>query len=216
MTEQWSPPPGPNAARTGRSWETWHLVVAMVFALLLGVGIGAVVSNDDDVHGATADAVMNTAPANFPPTSAGAAVGSRSAPIPRARTGEVDSGWTIKVVETRPDAWSVIAAADPGNVPPASGDQYYMVHVAMTYTGPAPSAQRSDVRFSTIGPSDVAYEDDASCGVIPNALSSVDVPSGGTITGNVCWSVTDADANALLLVAQDASRSGDPVFFALD
>jgi hypothetical protein len=199
-----------------KSWETWHLVVAVVFALLIGVVIGAAVNNDDDGPGDAAEAVMNTAPASFPPTSAPPATGTRSAPIPLARSAALDDDWTIKVVDVRPDAWSVIAAEAAGNVPPASGHQYYMVHVAMTYTGSQATSPRSDVRFSTVGESNVAYGDDANCGVVPNALSSIDVPRGGTITGNLCWSVTSGDADALLLVAAGASGRAEPLFFALD
>ena len=199
---------------TRKSWETWHLVVAAVLALLIGVAIGAAVNNDDDGPGDAAAALMNTAPAIFPSTSAPPATGTRPDPIPLASDAELDD-WTIKVVETQPDAWHLIAAEDPGNAPPAPGHQYYVVHIAMTYTG-SQASQRSDVRFSTVGESSVAYGDDASCGVVPNALSSVDVPSGGTITGNLCWSVTTADAANLLLVAEGAAGSGDPLFLALD
>jgi hypothetical protein len=57
--------------------------------------------------------------------------------------------------------------------------------------------------LKAVGASSVAYEGfDASCGVLPDDLDNAgETFPGGTISGNVCWSIDVADANSLIMLA---------------
>jgi len=126
----------------------------------------------------------------------------------------------VEVLQVTPNANAAIHAANEFNSPPAAGKQFFMVEVQTTYTGNGTDASQTVIAgltFKALGPSNVAYDFSDNCGVIPNELeSSKDVFKGGTVTGNICWAVTPADANALLMdVEPGLSVNSSPVFFAL-
>ena len=86
-----------------------------------------------------------------------------------------------------------------------------MATLEATYTGTESSTFWVDMTLKAIGTSSVAYEGgyDTSCGVIPSEISSAgETFPGGTISGNVCWSIKAADATSLTMLA-DASFSFD-------
>ncbi|MEZ5258046.1 MAG: hypothetical protein R2705_14440 [Ilumatobacteraceae bacterium] len=113
--------------------------------------------------------------------------------------------WTIKVVSATPDAASEIAAANQFNDPPAEGHQFFLATVEATYTGSESSTFWLDMDLRAVGGSAVTYSFNASCGVIPNPINDAgETFPGGTITGNVCWSVTVADAGTLRLLASES------------
>ena len=93
-------------------------------------------------------------------------------------------------------------------------------NVQATYTGNGTDTSQSvltALTFKALGPSNVTYDYSDDCGVIPNELpSSKDVFKGGSVTGNICWVVTNAYAKALLQdVEPEFSVKTAPVFFAL-
>jgi hypothetical protein len=49
--------------------------------------------------------------------------------------------------------------------------------------------------------------------VIPDEFSSADVFTGGTVTGNECWSVKSGDAGTLVMYDDDVFA--EKIFFAL-
>ena len=127
-------------------------------------------------------------------------------------------GWELKVVEVVPDATSIVMAENDFNEPPEDGHQYFMVGVEATFVGDGSSDFWVDMTLKGLGESNVAYEAwEARCGVIPDDIfDSGETFSGGTIKGNVCWSVDTRDVASLVMIAEE-SFSFDPtrVFFEL-
>ena len=75
------------------------------------------------------------------------------------------------------------------------------------------------MRLKSVGDSNVAYEGvDAYCGVIPDDIDdSGETFPGGTITGNVCWSIQSTDAASLVMIVEESFNFDDDTraFFAL-
>ena len=58
---------------------------------------------------------------------------------------------------------------------------------------------------------------DASCGVIPDAIDDTgETFPGGSIEGNVCWSVRTEDVGSLVMIAEESfTMDEERVFFSL-
>lgn len=144
-------------------------------------------------------------------------VGARGNPVPAGEAARVGD-WEVTVLSVVPDAGQVVLAENSFNDPPAEGRRFFMVELAATYRGESSESVLWGLSMSAVGESLVAYggfED--SCGVIPDDIeSSAEVFPGGTVTGNVCWQVGDADADSLVLIVDEAlSFDSDRVFMAL-
>ncbi len=63
----------------------------------------------------------------------------------------------------------------------------------------------------------MAYDFEDTCGVIPDEFDAFnEVFSGGTITGNVCWSVRSTDVQSLVLILDEGfGFDGERFFLAL-
>ncbi len=85
-----------------------------------------------------------------------------------------------------------------GYRPPVAGRQFFIARVPATYLGAGSALFYGGFRLDAVGPSAVSYSL-SDCGVIPDAIQDPDVFTGGTITGNVCWSVVVADAAGLVM-----------------
>jgi len=159
---------------------------------------------------------VTTAPPTTAPPESGLSL-ANPAPVGQA---VVVGDWTIRVVSVTPDAAEQIAAENQFNEPPAPGNQFFMVSLEATYSGGESSTFWVDMSLKAIGASSVAYEGfDASCGVLPNDLDNAgETFPGGTITGNLCWSINAADASTMAMIA-DPSFSfddGNRRFLSLD
>jgi hypothetical protein len=192
-----------------------------------GDAVATIASTTDDESGppvttvtvtAPSEADDSTAPPTTPETPTTTVVvastvpengTSLAAPAPVGEAVQVGD-WTIRVVTVTPDAGAEIAAANEFNEPPIAGNQFFMATLEATYTGSESSTFWVDMTLKAIGDSSVAYEGFASsCGVIPNEISNAgETFPGGTITGNVCWSIESGDAASLTMLA-DASFSFD-------
>ena len=141
---------------------------------------------------------------------------SRDNPIPRGQTGYPAKGdWEIKVIGTTPDATAQVLAENQFNDPPAAGRQFFMARVRAKYLGSGSDKFDSTFRLRAVGASAVEYTTfDNSCGVIPNAMPDPEVFPGGTIEGNVCWSVLSTDVGSLLM-ADKPLLVDDRVWFGL-
>ena len=102
-----------------------------------------------------------------------------------------------------------IAPLDP------EGNQFFIASLEATYTGTESSTFWIDMRLKSVGDSNVAY--DAYCGVIPDDIDdSGETFPGGTITGNVCWSIQSTDAASLVMIVEESFNfDGTRAFFAL-
>jgi hypothetical protein len=126
--------------------------------------------------------------------------------------------WEIRVVGVTPDATDQVMAENQFNDPPVEGNQFYIATLEATYSGGESSTFWIDMTLKAIGESNVAYEPyEASCGVIPDDINDAgETFPGGTVTGNVCWSVGSQDVTSLVLIAEESFTFDETrVFFAL-
>ncbi len=141
-------------------------------------------------------------------------LGTRANPIPIGQPAAIGDGWELTVLSVTPDATDLVLAENTYNDPPAADHQFFIANVRITYTG-----DDSDTFYgwgmSAVGQSAVAYTQfDDDCGSIPNELSSRELFTGGTIEGNLCWSIATSDADSLVLYDSD-QRSGERVFLSM-
>ncbi|MFL5818401.1 MAG: hypothetical protein ACJ76L_12480 [Conexibacter sp.] len=129
-----------------------------------------------------------------------------------ARVGD----WQVRVVSVTPDATAAVLAENMFNEPPAPGWQFYVARVRATYLGADSAAYDGGYRLRAVGDSNVGYRSFIdSCGVAPDELSDAEVFGGGTIEGNVCWSVRAADAASLVMYDVGEGLDDPRVYFSL-
>ena len=110
------------------------------------------------------------------------------------------SGWVIAVVSVTPNATQQVMAENRFNDPPAAGRQFFIARIRATYQGTGYERFDGTYRLRAIGAARVSYSTfQDSCGVIPDRISDAEVASGGTVEGNVCWSVRTGDASRLVM-----------------
>lgn len=221
-----SPGPPPNRRR---SWKTWQLLAATAVSLVLGLTVGAAIGDkESDEGGSAADVRTPAAPSTRVVTTTTAATTpttqrrtsttlgggrTRTDPVPRGEAGALPNGsWIVRVLDVTPNANAVAKERPP------QGRQFFMVRVAMTYQGADTDSPRS-VELSAVGESNVVYRSRTdSCGVIPDSYADGGrVSRGGTVEGNVCWSVTSADAPGIMMIAEPSFSLGRSpgVYFSL-
>lgn len=130
--------------------------------------------------------------------------------------GHFASGWDVVVTAKTPDATSIVLKENQFNAAPKPGQQFFIARVQATYGGPG-SKRFDRSSLTTVGASSVAYTTFGnSCGVYPDELTENETFSGGTIIGNVCWTIRSEDAGSLVMY--DSSFSARPearVFLSL-
>lgn len=143
---------------------------------------------------------------------------SRQSPAPIGTPIDI-AGWSIVVNSVAPDGTAAVMAANQFNDPPPADRQFFIASIAATYEGDEePSSFLDDISISALGPSSVAYQHfDETCGVIPEPLDTyTDVFIGGTIQGNVCWSVLTSDAAQLVMFVEPSfSFDAEPLWLSL-
>lgn len=138
------------------------------------------------------------------PAGAAGPRGSRGNPIPLGQSVRLTDGWVVRVTSPDANAWPRVKAANQFNDPPKAGHTFFMVRVVGTYRGSKARDILFGSDFEAVGRSNVAYQDyDPGCGVISNELPSTKVFQGGTVAGNVCWSVKKSDVSSLLMYWED-------------
>jgi hypothetical protein len=156
---------------------------------------------------ATTEAIATT-------TTEALADGTLDDPVPPgtwARIGAVEAA----VLADIPNATDLVLAENEFNESPAPGNRFVIWRVAVANAGEDATPLLSELSFSVVGPSAVAYDSSAYCGVIPDEFDQFrDVFSGGTVEGNLCWEVADDDADDLLLLVDEFGFSNDRVVFA--
>jgi hypothetical protein len=138
-----------------------------------------------------------SAPTATPAPKAGT---SRTAPA-AVGTALTVGDWSIVVNGSTPNATQQVLARNQFNKPPAAGEQFFVVSISATYSGSDEPAQFfSDVTLKAVGASSVAYDSQSDCGIVPDEFDEFkDTFKGGTLTGNVCWSVKSTDASSLVM-----------------
>ena len=141
---------------------------------------------------------------------------TRSNPIPLgnvARSGQ----WKVRVLGTTPDATAIVLAENQFNDPPTAGRQFYIARVQATYVGGDSASFDAGYRLRAVGGAALEYTSfDDSCGVIPDEFTDNDAFTGGTLEGNVCWSVRSSDANSLVMYdIGEFLADADSIYFSL-
>lgn len=150
-----------------------------------------------------------------PTTPVSTAAGTRENPVPLGQAAALHDGWILTVNSVTPDATAAVLAENQFNDPPDPGRQFFIVNISATYTGPG-SDSFWDARLEAVGPSAVSYASFAdSCGVIPDDFDRATVFTGGTVTGNICWSVRTSDVSQLVMFDDGSFDDDDRVWFKL-
>ena len=178
---------------------------------------GVAIEDVLDEEGAAATPVTAVAPIvevtdESASTSTGS--GSRDNPIPFGQTAKIHPDWEMTVISVTPDAADLLLTEDSFNEPPADGQQFFLATVRLTYVG-----ETSDEFYvsdlNAVGQSAVGYNQfDDYCGSIPDELPSRELFTGGTIEGNVCWSIATEDADSLVLY-DNYGPSEDRVYLSM-
>jgi hypothetical protein len=162
--------------------------------------IDVVARDCEGVKGKTLRTPGIARPGTPSPPSPPAPGSTRATAVAMGQALVVYGGWTASVVSVTPDATAAVLAENMFNDPPAPGRQFFIARVSATYTGPGSSRFDAGFRLRAVGPSSVAYTTfNDSCGVIPDDIGDPDVFTGGTITGNVCWSMLTSDAAGIVM-----------------
>ena len=153
-------------------------------------------------------------------------LGAMAVPVPPSgftlddpvSAGEVlmgSDGTVIRVLGIVEDAREQIAAENQFNDPPEEGMRFFMISVEVAYPPDASgSVEVASYDFKLIGNNRVVH--DSSCGfsVIPDALGSVEVFSGGQAIGNICFQIPE-DETGLILIHEPGFGSGGRRFLSL-
>lgn len=109
-------------------------------------------------------------------------------------------GWTVSVVSVTPDATLEVLNENMFNDVPELERQFFIARVRAAYNGATSERFGGDFRLRVVGAGAVSYSAfEDSCGVIPDRVSDAEVFAGGTIEGNVCWSVETSDVASLVM-----------------
>ncbi len=143
-------------------------------------------------------------------------LGSRGNPLPLGETVTV-ADWNIAVTGVIEDATAVVLGENTFNEPPADGRQFFIVAIEATYDGAASDMLFASTLFNVVGSRAVSYTGADSCGVVPNELDAFsEVFPGGTVAGNLCWSVHSDDVDGLVFYLQESfAFDSEPTFVAL-
>jgi hypothetical protein len=147
---------------------------------------------------------------------AGAPRGSRANPYPVGTKVRLPGGtpWKLRVNKSIPNATRLVLNWNRYNPPPERGHQFFIVTVTLEYFGKGWGYPFAPTRFSAVGRANIAYSlDGDSCGSIPRQLNfGKRVASGGSLTGNLCFSVWKSDVGSLLLAYGTSPYSAKAFF----
>ena len=139
-------------------------------------------------------------------------------PIPFGGTGQIGD-YLVTLVDVKADATDIVMDTNSFNEEPASGHQFYLLRVHVTYIGAGIGNPSFEMSYVSIGDSDDEYTTfDDSCGVVPEDEYSIsDVFSGTEVEYNVCWDIDSEDADSLVLRVENfVDFEADPVWFSLE
>jgi hypothetical protein len=205
------------ASRAAKGYEGSGLAVAGIVTSVVALAISALYvfafgALADDVDPPSRRSNTEVDPATGRPEN-----GSREQPLPAGQAHDIGDGWTVRVAAFNPDGNQAVADANMFNEPPAAGRRYVIVTPEATYTGDAETANAYDITFRLVGASGVTIDEEFMCvAPEPNWTDLTEVFPGGTLTGNLCFSVPETDVDSLVLIAEPTMAfSGNRAFLAL-
>ncbi|MDT3439010.1 hypothetical protein [Pseudofrankia sp. BMG5.37] len=203
--------------RAGRA-----MVRALVAGLALPLALTACTVSDPDGDGATV--VGQSGQSGQPAAADGASAAADGAP--GTRRNPVLAGTTVKIGDwqvalglTNLNANDQVAAENQFNAPPATGRQFVLVPVQVTYTGTESGTAwvNLSIKFYGAGGNTFGGGPNDSCGVVPHDLIELgEMFPGANGSGNECVSVpADQVAGGAWIVEESFALDDNRVFFAL-
>lgn len=232
-----APPPAEPPPAPRRTWKTWHVLIAALAGLVLGVGVGGMTSDDepdtaleavsttqDDEGTEDSDRTTTTrdraeADETTTTTAARAKTGSRDNPHPLGSELRSDDGLVVVVDAVRFDAWPEIQAVNSFNEPAPEGFTYVLMTFTIRNETDEPLQASWALDIGLIGSANRMYDaTNAYCDpVIPNPLyDGGELYPGGSYQGNECLQVPTAEIEdgSLVLAVTPMMSFDDPVFVA--
>lgn len=230
-------PAQPPRKRKKPWWRRWWAIA--LGAIIVIAVIAAIASppedEDSDADDDTAQVVNDGDNADVEEDAADeveepepAAVGSRDNPVPLGQAatitmdtfGDADnSQWSIAVTGAGSDITQAVLAENQFNEPPEAGRVFYGVPVTLTLNSAdkEPLSIFVNLSLEFFGPASLSIISDGlseGCGVAPGEFDVLkEVFVGGSISGTVCYSVTNEDAAAGVMLTTD-DIEGDRLFLA--
>lgn len=151
---------------------------------------------DSDVS--SADPTGTASPATEPVSTR--APSSRQAPIPLGTATDVADGWTVTIQRYNADATADVATANEFNTAAPAGSRYVTATVDAAYAGTDDKHPLYTVSFSAVGPSGATYQASDCYATLAQPVDMfADVFAGSSVSGDLCFVVGEADADALVL-----------------
>ena len=135
---------------------------------------------------------------------------SRSQPMPKGKPIEFTDGTAITVKSVTQNANQIIKRHDAWTEPPPSGHQFLLVNIEVSNQGDEPIDIYMVNELSLVGKSNVSYDQGFECWTFPNELdTSKTLFPGGSLSGNVCFTVKSSDVDALVMYYETFNLLGD-------
>jgi hypothetical protein len=141
--------------------------------------------------------------------------GSSQQPFPLGAPGTLVDGWQLVVTGVTPDAWSGIHSAITSSVAPAPDQRDYMLRVQATFVGQG-TGVFSAMRLALLSGVQTTYEQlHNNCGIVPDMVPPNLVTAGGSLRGNVCFTVRSSEIDSLVLFDNQSPLDQDKLYFSL-
>jgi hypothetical protein len=140
--------------------------------------------------------------------------GTRQQPFPLGAPGTLADGWQLVVTGVTPDAWSGIHSSIASSIAPAPDQRDYMLRVQATFVGQG-TGVFSAMRLALVSGVQTTYDQlHNNCGIVPDMVPPNLLTSGGSLRGNVCFTVRVSDIDSLVLFDNQAADQ-DKLYFSL-
>jgi hypothetical protein len=117
------------------------------------------------------------------------------------------------VTGVTPDAWSGIHSVIASSVAPAPDQRDYMLRVQATFVGQG-TGVFSAMRLALLSAAQTSYDQlHNNCGIVPDMVPSNLVTAGGSLRGNVCFTVRASDIDSVVLFDNQAIEQDRLYFF---
>jgi hypothetical protein len=132
------------------------------------------------------------------------------------------SGWEVSISDVNPDAADILISEDDFIEEPEEGDVYVLITLNATYVGNGEDESTSfffDFNYGAVGDSAIAYdqyEDACTFFEIPDQIdASRDVFEGGSISGDICLSITEDELDSVLFYLETFDFNNTRAWFEL-
>lgn len=141
-------------------------------------------------------------------------VGSRNNPVALGDL-VVISDWRVQLTSVNRDALQLVMKSDIYADRPSSNERYVLIEIKATYIGEESSEPNSDLRFKIVGSGGNTFSE--SCGYSTDTFEeNGETFSGGTVTGNLCFTVDVDQITGATVSIQGGYGTQDRKFVSID